>query len=724
MENINKLKGIELKEQGKIKVYNEKKKLLSIEEAKNQVIKVWKGVYNQGNSDIKKVWNEERKEKLIAEQNKEREDTMNKRKLREHMDMEREMDEVIVPMDLPVFTKETLEEELKQLKKNKAVGTNKLRAELYKSLGESEICKEKMVNCFNNALETGKIPKSWNISRTRLIKKVTKPGPKEFRPITIVNISYKIFFSFLNKQIEKHLRINNLVKENQVGFTKGGRIEFNHFILQYIIEKANKRGEKLIVIALDFKKAFDSIDRSKLIEVLVRYKIHPNMIDLIVKVYSNDSTTLTLGDLEEKMFITSGIKQGCTASTTFFKLVTYMIMKTLEVRGSQFQIDNLTINSIFYADDSMAIARSVEEARKNLEIVTEVSKTYGLHINVEKSSALIYNNSDGVKEIEGIKVVDKVKYLGLTLSEGKDIFKEQKEDMINKAKKLSNLTYSVIARSCNKVLIGKTFWKSIVLPSVLYGAGLMNTTVSEVNSLQVVENGVFRKILGARKSTANAALRGEIGASLMSTRFVKSRLMLVKSIQDGNNELVKEILKNFRKDSRSEWNSTLNVYLNWTKITYDELINMTKIEVKKKVNEYDNELWREEMQSKSTLRIYRMYRSEVKQEKVYDNRNASVLLFLARTDSLKLNYERRHSGGDTKCSLCKVENENAVHFIMKCQNLREKRNDRILSECEGATEEEKLGDLLFGERNIEDVKSMLQGLWQLRFKLLKSRCNM
>ena len=170
----------------------------------------------------------------------------------------------------------------------------------------------------------------------------------------------------------------------------------------------------------------------------------------------------------------------------------------------------------------------------------------------------------------------------MTLSEGKDIFKEQKEDMINKAKKLSNLTYSVIAKSCNKVLIGKTFWKSIVLPSVLYGAGLMNTTVSEVNSLQVVENGVFRKILGARKSTANAALRGEIGASLMSTRFVKSRLMLVKSIQDGNNELVKEILKNFRKDSRSEWNSTLNVYLNWTKITYDELINMTKIEVKKK----------------------------------------------------------------------------------------------------------------------------------------------
>ena len=104
-----------------------------------------------------------------------------------------------------------------------------------------------------------------------MIKKVGKPGPKEFRPITIVNISYKIFFSFLNKKLEKHIRENNLVKENQMGFTKGGRIEFNHFLLQYVVERASRAGTKLIVLALDLKKkAFDLIDRSKMIEVLIR----------------------------------------------------------------------------------------------------------------------------------------------------------------------------------------------------------------------------------------------------------------------------------------------------------------------------------------------------------------------------------------------------------------------------------------------------------------------
>ena len=71
------------------------------------------------------------------------------------------------------------------------------------------------------------------------------------------------------RKTEEHLIRNNLVLDNQIGFTKGGRIEYNHFILQYVVEKTFRSGakyhNKLIVGALDFKKAYDSIDRNKLI---------------------------------------------------------------------------------------------------------------------------------------------------------------------------------------------------------------------------------------------------------------------------------------------------------------------------------------------------------------------------------------------------------------------------------------------------------------------------
>lgn len=73
--------------------------------------------------------------------------------------------------------------------------------------------------------------------------------------------------------------------------------------------------------------------------------------------------------------------------------------------------------------------------------------------------------------------------------------------MIEKAQKLANLTYSVIGKSCNKVLIGKTYWKNVALPSILYGTSIITLTEAEIDKLQTIENGVYRRILGAAIST-------------------------------------------------------------------------------------------------------------------------------------------------------------------------------------------------------------------------------
>ena len=161
-------------------------------------------------------------------------------------------------------------------------------------------------------------------------------------------------------------------------------------------------------------------------------------------------------------------------------------MNKLEEKGFPYEVDNIKLSSIFFADDSIAIAKSMEDAIKNLEIITEISKVFGLHLNKDKSYVMIYNNNEGIEDVVGIKVVHNIKYLGLIVNDGQDIFRDQKEEMTNKASRFSNLTYSVIAKSYNKMRMGKTFWKGVVLSSVLYGAGLMNATAKELNSLQVV----------------------------------------------------------------------------------------------------------------------------------------------------------------------------------------------------------------------------------------------
>ena len=239
-----------------------------------------------------------------------------------------------------------------------------------------------------------------------------KRTEKDYRPIALTPVSYRIMMSFIRKDVEKHLVRNGVIKWNQVGFTEGGRAEYNHFTLQYMIEMAWKKKEQLIVMALDFKKAFDSIDRKKLIEVMIEYRINPYVIELVAKIYSNEKTKICIGDMEKNIEINVGIKQGCTASTTFFKLITYVIMKSIEENGNEYEVEGMKIGSLFFADDSLGIAKNEKDARENLKIIIETSRKFGLEVNKEKSNILIYNKEEEITRIEEIEVVKK-KILGV-----------------------------------------------------------------------------------------------------------------------------------------------------------------------------------------------------------------------------------------------------------------------------------------------------------------------
>ena len=107
-------------------------------------------------------------------------------------------------------------------------------------------------------------------------------------------------------------------------------------------------------------------------------------------------------------------------------------------------------------------------------------------------------------EIAGIKVHDKMKYLGITINDKRNIFKIQRELIIEKATKMPNLTYSVVVRSCARLMIGKVYWKGIVLPMILYGTNIIDFTKKEIQKLQRIGNSVGRKTLGAPSYTQEA----------------------------------------------------------------------------------------------------------------------------------------------------------------------------------------------------------------------------
>ena len=255
---------------------------------------------------------------------------------------------------------------------------------------------------------------------------------------------------------------------------------------------------------------------------------------------------------------------------------------------------------------ALVLANSVEGARRNIIQVREISRTFGLELNEEKSAIIVSKGNIGVREMEGIKVVKEVKYLGLKITGDRKMFEKQKQELIKKAEGRATEISSIIETSCNKLLVGKTWWKNVIVPGVLTGVGVLSFTVEQVDRLQVIENRVYRRLMGVTRATAISALRGEVGASLMRSRIIESKVKLAKSMMTSDNELVREVANRVLRDGDSNWNKLLKRYMVEVGIGRGDLETMDKEGIRAKVREYDNKEWREELNARSTLWVYRV----------------------------------------------------------------------------------------------------------------------
>ena len=166
--------------------------------------------------------------------------------------------------------------------------------------------------------------------------------------------------------------------------------------------------------------------------------------------------------------VSSGIRQGCTGSPQLFVMVVGRIIERILRSGLGYRSMGVRIPVLFYADDGLMLVRTVVEAERMVEVLERSAGECGLKMNREKSMCMVLNGGgEKCDVIRGVKVVEKIRYLGMQVNEGRKCFKEYKGEKIKMAEKMANVTYSVVGRACDRLPIGKTFWRSVVLPSVL-----------------------------------------------------------------------------------------------------------------------------------------------------------------------------------------------------------------------------------------------------------------
>ena len=721
-ENIDKLRKKERSKQD-IYLYDSEGKKLDPEEEQEELVHFWKTIYQQHPNNIKDVWNDKSKNEYEEGVKQEDQEVPSfPRHMRELMDMALPTRQGPAGMTPAQIDSTDVMDAVKAMRNKSAPGPDKLKPELYKALVSTRLGLDTLTRCLQQELDDNTKPESWKTSKTKMIPKTKKPTAKDLRPIALTNVSYKLFMSILKTKIEEHLKENDEMLEIQAGFTNGGKIEDNLFLLRYCVEDSFHRKKPLYVTAIDYKKAFDSVNRAEMIETLKLYKIDAKIIEATSQIYQGDTTTIRLNDRTEAVIeVTSGIRQGCNGSTTSFKLVTYVIAKTLMMTGLGFKNDSFHIPVLLFADDGLILTQTLQETEQLLGTLTSISRKFGLHVNREKSAILIFNSQEQPKEIANIPVVNQIKYLGVTVINKKKLFKEHINRMIQKAQKMANMTFGITQKCCNKLMIGKCYWKCLALPSFLHGVGVVSLTESDIKQLQTCENGVFRQILGAPRYSPICTLRGEVGASLMKTRIMEGHLKFLRSSMQGNNDLIRKVAREELGSKKSSWAKTIQGYLKSVGLSTAELEVMNKSTLKRHMQDWDNRQWKEELEARTSIEVYRMAKTAIREDPIYDNTPASVVLFRARSNTLPLGTRKRYVGEDTTCALCGDGEETQYHFILECIQLSEERlGIPRLQKPHPEDTTQVLKDFLFNENQeeMEHNKTGLYKLWQCRRRKL------
>merc|ERR1711888_83441 len=160
-------------------------------------------------------------------------------------------------------------------------------------------------------------------------------------------------------------------------------------------------------------------------------------------------------------------------------------------------------------------------------------------------------NDNILKEYEK---VDEATYLGITIGEKySDIFEVENKKILRKADKKVFSTMEEVSRSANKTLVGKTIWKQVKVPSLLFGRAVVPTSNTLAEKLQRKENKVWRHAMGIGGYATVAGLRGEIGASLMRTRTMRTTLQYVREVMEGRFENIKRMMEDIIKMRKGNW---------------------------------------------------------------------------------------------------------------------------------------------------------------------------
>ena len=179
-----------------------------------------------------------------------------------------------------------------------------------------------------NATLEGNSPPEWGLSGIVLVpKKGDLTIPDNYRGISLSQTAAKVYNRLLLNRIRPE--VEKILRPNQSGFRPLRSTASQILALRRLIEEIRNHQKEAAIIFIDFRKAFDSVDRPTMFKILHAYGIPEETINAIKIMYEDTSAVVLTPEGESDSFsVNTGVLQGDPLAPYLFIIVLDYALRT------------------------------------------------------------------------------------------------------------------------------------------------------------------------------------------------------------------------------------------------------------------------------------------------------------------------------------------------------------------------------------------------------------
>ena len=547
-----------------------------------------KNKFQHGNCDFKEYFKEQGKFETFLSNEKETEvnNWDNHCNFSDNPELDREitLDELIA--------------NIKLLKCGKASGPDNILNEFMKYSNHNT--KLLLLKLFNFFFDHSYFPDQW--AKSEIIP-IYKKGDinicSNYRGISLLSCMAKLFTGIINRRLNTWAEENDIFNKFQFGFRTNKSTTDCLFLLQSAIDHCLSNGAYIYCAFIDFKQAFDSINRKAM-----WFKLHSNMLSGKIirilksmygkmKMYVKDSVINNCYDSNDGYFsctsgvtnsrpivnnchdsnddyfsCTSGVMQGDSVSPFLFS----MFLNDLENDLSKcdqvgLKFKELIVNLLLFADDMVLFSNTKKGLQNGLQGLEKYCDDWGLTVNIEKTKCMVFKKGGKIGKLdkwsykgEPLETVKHFKYLGFILSSSGSFSKGISDLAIRGNRALFGLKKIIHENPYMSVDIQINLFHSLVESVMSYSCEIWG--FKEAEELEKIHIGFLKSILGVRKSTPSAYIYTELGAHPLSLKRTERIINYWFKILNLENSNPIKKMYNILLDDVNEGLSTSNwVYL-------------------------------------------------------------------------------------------------------------------------------------------------------------------